>query len=91
MSDTYKHKRQRLLKTKIARRTEDLAGYTTTTSIPYALWSDAELFNAIEEFYRGATRHGNKRHFESAMKQKRKKSGRYKLKQETRDLLDYFD
>lgn len=83
MSNTYKHKKQRLLKTKFIERRNNLTGRNDSSlGIPLDIWFDDEIHEIWNEFWKGSLRNGNKRRFEAGMKVKNRKSKRAKLKQE---------
>ena len=88
MSDTHRHKHQRMLKAAIVERKRKLLGDnigSTLLAIPLSIYSDDELQDAVGEFWSGPLRHGNKRKYEAGMKVKNRRSKRQKLKEELRD------
>lgn len=71
MSRTIKHNKQRDLKTKLQQRKVEL--HNSGVDIMF----DDVSRGLNSEFSRGASRYGNKRHYESYMKWKKRKADRY--------------
>lgn len=80
MSDTFKHKQQRRLKTKIIERRIELGGTVSTAlGITSNESGDPLIGDCWHKFFNGSMRHGNKRRYEAYMKWKHRKAERYKL------------
>ena len=79
MSRTYKHSKQRELKSRLIKLKIELGDKSSGMQIEIDNCYDQDIRKIVSEFYRGSIRHGNKRHYKAYMKWKFRKKNRYKI------------
>ncbi len=82
MSDTFNHKKMRLLKTAIIERKKELGIGTPGIGMPLEGFKDDLLMDTWFEFWKGPRRHGNKRKSVAKDKVKTRRRERKRLGEE---------